>query len=162
MRVVQNRPNKRAIRHGRGAGPARPSYSHVVTQVKPDDDSIRRFIVRHYRYVPERRQRRNVVVAAFDNKREFRRFLRETAAELERRKERGDADPREHVSGVVHEPGHLRKKQNAHLLERATAHGVPASRLADLDLPSYVGLLSSDDGPKSPLRQRWRRRLRRR
>jgi hypothetical protein len=42
-----------------------------VAEVDPDDDSIRRFIVRHYRYDPDRHERRHVVVAAFDSEREF-------------------------------------------------------------------------------------------
>jgi hypothetical protein len=42
-----------------------------MAQVDPADDSIKRFIVRHYRYDPERRERRHVVVAAFDNEPEY-------------------------------------------------------------------------------------------
>jgi hypothetical protein len=69
-------------------------------------DSIERFIVRHYRYDPERRERRHVVVAAFDNEPEFRACMAGVQAEIRRRREAGEpVDPGEHVSGIVHEPG---------------------------------------------------------
>src|SRR5580700_7663243 len=51
--------------------PARGTYGGSMAQVDPADDSIKRFIVRHYRYDPERRARRHVVVAAFDNEPEY-------------------------------------------------------------------------------------------
>ena len=47
------------------------AYCWVVARVDPGDDSIERFIVRHYRYDPQRRERRHVVVAVFGNEREF-------------------------------------------------------------------------------------------
>jgi hypothetical protein len=130
-----------------------------VVQVDPQDDSIRRFIVRHYRYDPERRERRHVVVAAFDNKREYRRCLEETAAEISHRKRVGTADALEHVSGVVLEPGYLRKQENARLIERAAAHGVRLEDRADLELPRNVAFLT----PSKPSRvARLRRLVRRR
>lgn len=46
-----------------------------MAAVDPDDDSIKRFIVLHYRYDADRRERRNVVVQAFDNEREFHAAL---------------------------------------------------------------------------------------
>jgi hypothetical protein len=42
-----------------------------VARVDPDDDSIHRWVVWHYRYDSYRSERRNVVVAAFDNPGEF-------------------------------------------------------------------------------------------
>jgi hypothetical protein len=42
-----------------------------MSRVDPEDDSIERFIVRHHRYDPLRRERRHVVVAAFDNEQEY-------------------------------------------------------------------------------------------
>lgn len=40
-------------------------------EVDPGDDSICRWVLHRYRFDPERRQRRNVVVAAYDNEAEF-------------------------------------------------------------------------------------------
>src|SRR5271166_5524637 len=42
-------------------------YAAPVGMVDPDDDSICRWVVSHFRYDPARNERRNVVVAAFDN-----------------------------------------------------------------------------------------------
>ena len=112
-----------------------------MPEVSPDDHSIQRFIVRNYRYHPERRERRHVVVASFDNAIEFEERIEQLAAELElRRMSTEPPDPRESISGVVLEPGHHALQQNAHLLRRAVAHGVVPPNVADLPLPSNIAL----------------------
>jgi hypothetical protein len=129
------------------------SYPPAVARVDPEDDSICRFVVRHYRYDPDRHERRHVVVAAFDNKREFAACMEETAAEIRGRRERGEAvDPTEHVTGEVQAPGHRRRQQNARLIERAAEHGVRPANIEDLELPPGVALLGAQRLP-------WRRRL---
>jgi hypothetical protein len=101
------------------------AYGWCMTQVDPRDDSIQRFIVRHYRYDPERRERRHVVVAAFDDEPEFQTCLLEVSAEIRRRRENGEGvDRQEHASGIICEPGYLRRAANGHLLWRAIRHGV--------------------------------------
>lgn len=82
-----------------------------MPEVDPDDDEIVRYIVRHYRYDPNRHERRHVVVAAFDNEAEFRALIDVLSADLRARKESGQADAREWLSGVVHEPGYRRMEQ---------------------------------------------------
>lgn len=113
-----------------------------MARVDREDDSIRRFVVRHYRYDPDRRERRHVVVAAFDNNREFEACIDRTAAEIRARKERGDVvDPAEYVSGTVEEPGYRRKQQNARLIQRALKHGVLPPNVEQLELPSNFGFV---------------------
>src|SRR5215469_18582738 len=95
-----------------------------MPRVDPEDDSIERFIVHHYRYDPQRRERRHVVVAAFDNEHEYRACLDSVHDEINARRGRGEqVDPTEHASGIVHEPGYLRRAANGHLLTRAMRHG---------------------------------------
>ena len=107
----------------------------------PGDDTIERFIACHYRYDPQRRERRHVVVAAFDNEPEFLACIERLRAGIERRRERGEpVDPREHASGVVHEPGYLRRAANGHLAMRAVRHGAAGPWLADLELPANVSI----------------------
>lgn len=119
-----------------------------MSRVDPEDDHITRFLVRHYRYDPARHERRYMVVAAFDNRREFETCLDETASELRARQQCGqDADPFEHVSGVVHERGYRRKQQNARLVRRAMAHGVLPSGVERLELPSSFALLRQKQPP---------------
>jgi hypothetical protein len=48
-----------------------------MAPVDPENDNIQRFIVRHYRYDPERHERRHVVVPAFDNDPEFQACMQE-------------------------------------------------------------------------------------
>jgi hypothetical protein len=75
-----------------------------VARVDPEDDDVLRFIVQHYRYDPERHERRHVVVAAFDNEQEFLSCINTVRSEIEQRKRRGGpVDQREHASGAVHE-----------------------------------------------------------
>jgi hypothetical protein len=118
-----------------------------MAAVDPDDDSIRRYVVRHYRYDPDRHERRHVVVAAFDRQSEFKAYLEATAATLGARRENGeDVDPREHVSGVVYEPGYHRLQANGRLLRRAIDRGAVPSNWRDLDLPPNVSIIRSGRG----------------
>jgi hypothetical protein len=116
-----------------------------MARVDPEDDTIRRFIVRHFRYDPARRERRHVVVAVFDNELEFLACAERVRAEIGERRESGErVDPREHASGVVYEPGYLRRAANGHLLSRALRHGVTALRLEELELPSNMSVLRAE------------------
>lgn len=116
-----------------------------MARVDADDDSIYRWVVWHYRYDAERSERRNVVVAAFDNPGEFHADIEKRAAQLRARRELGeDIDPSEHISGLMREPGYQRKQRNAHLLKRAVEHGVVPARIRDLELPSNSGVIAAE------------------
>jgi hypothetical protein len=119
-----------------------------VARVEPADDSIERFIVRHYRYDPQRRERRHVMVAAFDSEREFRACMESVQAEIRRRRDRGEpVDPTEHASGVVHEPGYLRRAANGHLATRAIRHGAAGRWIEELELPSNMSVVRAERPP---------------
>jgi hypothetical protein len=119
-----------------------------VGRVEPEDDSIRRFIVHHYRYDPARRERRHVVVAAFDNEPEFLACVERVRAEIAQRREREEhVDPREHASGVVHEPGYLRRAANGHLLRRAFKHRVAGLQFEEPELPFNISVFRADRAP---------------
>lgn len=126
------------------------AYSRYVARVDPGDDSIERFIVRHYRYDPQRRERRHMVVAAFDNEPEFRACMQGVQVEIMRRREAGEpVDLREHVSGTVHELGYLRRAANGHLAMRAIRHGVAGRWIEELDLPSNMAV-AREERPAVP------------
>ncbi len=119
-----------------------------MAEVNVENDEIRRFVVRHYRYDPDRRERRFVVVAAFDNVEEFEAQLNELSDVLNRNRDSSeDFDPRESISGVIFEPGHHALQQNAHLLKRAIAHGRVPPEVAELPLPSNVAFVRFDSEP---------------
>jgi hypothetical protein len=82
-----------------------------VPEVDPDDDDALRYVVYHYRYDDERHERRNVVVAAYDNESEFMGRIEALGDELRARASRGEGDPRETVSGKVLGPGYHREAQ---------------------------------------------------
>jgi len=116
--------------------------------VDPEDDTIWRFIACHYRYDPQRRERRHVVVAAFDNRAEYFACVEGIGAEIARRREGGEpVDPREHASGVVHEPGYLRRSANGRLVTRAIKHRAGGSWLEDLELPSSISVVRMERPP---------------
>jgi hypothetical protein len=128
--------------------PAGRAYGWFVARVDPEDDSIERFIVRHYRYDPQRRERRHVVVAAFDNDAEFRACMEDVQAEIGRRREAGEpVDPGEHAWGNVHEPGYLRRAANGHLISRAISHGVAGWWIEELELPSNMSVARAERPP---------------
>jgi hypothetical protein len=130
-----------------------------VARVDAGDDSIRRFVVRHYRYDPDRRERRHVVVAAFDNQREFERCLQAVSADIHRRRTAGEPiDAKEHVSGITREAGDDQRAANGRLVTRAIRHGVsPGSRVVErLAMPSNIAVLRAEHG-----RSRWRQQVRR-
>jgi hypothetical protein len=127
------------------------------------DDGIRRFVVRHYRYDPARRERRHVVVAAFDNRREFEEGLASVDAELKRRRAAGErVEANEHASGIVREPGDDQLAANGHVLRRAMEHGVdPRPWLDEMEPPRNMALLSSGDDSVSGWLSRVGRLIRR-
>lgn len=132
-------------------------------KVDVDDDRILRFVVRHYRYDPARRERRHVVVAAFDNRREFSACLASVDAEIRKRRAAGEkVDAIEHASGIVREPGADRLAANGHMLRRAMEHGVdPSPSLDEMELPRNMALLSSGVDSRAGWLSRARRLIRR-
>lgn len=120
-----------------------------MAMVDPDDDSIARWVVWHYRHDPDRRQRRNIIVVAFDNPDEFQSELDSRAGELRARRQRDEVDRSERIGGCLYEAGYHRRQRNAHLVKRAVEHGASAA-IQDLGLPSNVSIaraVDSDDNP---------------
>jgi hypothetical protein len=117
--------------------------------VDPEDDSIERFIVCHYRYDPQRRERRHVVVAAFDSEREFQACFDSLQVEINRRRGTGEpVDAREHASGRIYEPGYLRRAANGHLVMRALRHGAAGPWIDELELPSNMSVSRAERQPQ--------------
>jgi hypothetical protein len=113
-----------------------------MARVDADNDGIRRFVVRHHRFDPERRERRHVIVDAFDNRAEFEAQLESIQRDIDRRKLAGEpVDRNEHASGVVWEPGHRQRAANGRQVLRALRHGVaPGPWLDRLDLPPNIAV----------------------
>jgi hypothetical protein len=118
-----------------------------VGEIDAEDDTIERFVVRHYRYDPQRSERRHVVVASYDNELEFEARIQLENRELERRRASGEeVDAREYISGITLEPGYSRRAANGHLIKRAFGHGVSAGPWLDaFELPSNMWLMRSPD-----------------
>ena len=143
-----------------GRGNGRPvhvgaAYASSVARVDVEDDSIRRFVVRHYRFDPVRHERRHVMVAAFDNEAESLTLLESIRDDIERRRTAGDpVDRNEHASGTVYEPGDRRRAATGHLIRKMMAHGVDPRPWIDMnDLPSNIVFFSADEGRGARARQ---------
>ena len=118
-----------------------------MAAVDPDDDEIQRYVVCRYAHDPQRHERRHQVVAAFDNKREFRRLLDRLAGDLQRRRDAGEPiDPSEHFTGLMLEPGYRRRQRGVRLLKKAIQHRVSLSeeQIERLDLPANMQVLRSE------------------
>jgi len=76
----------------------------MMARVDPDDDSVRRYVLWHYRFDDRRNERRNVASAAFDSEIEFLREFGEhhAASSILKSRRRGGARrvPRETVKPI--------------------------------------------------------------
>jgi hypothetical protein len=93
-----------------------------------NDDSLTRYVVKHYAFDATRHERRHQVVVVFDNADEFEASLEELADGLRRRRDVGEAiDPREHYTGSVKQPGSDHRRQLVRIVKNAMKHGVVPS-----------------------------------
>lgn len=83
-----------------------------MTRIDDTDDTLDRFVLRHYRHDAERHERRHVPIAAFDTEAEALNALEAEHADLAARRSRGEADEREHFT-VIHLPPGYRAEQRA-------------------------------------------------
>jgi len=123
-----------------------------VPEVDPSDDSTWRWVLHHYRFDPERRQRRNVVAAAYDNETEFLAALSTYSQRIQAEIDAGARDDAEHVGGVVWPPGDHDAQARGRTVRQAFSHGVDPRRVPlDGPLPTnkvFVGW-DSDGSLKS-------------
>ncbi|MEO6532956.1 MAG: hypothetical protein ABIO06_05205 [Pseudolysinimonas sp.] len=123
-----------------------------MAQVDYEDDTIRRWVLHHYRFDPARRERCNVVVAAYDNEMEFQTEFERYAEMIRAEITAGTRSSRENVSGVALEPGHFAAAARGHNVRRAVEHGVNPERLLSTGaLPQNMALLTSTEGEPAPL-----------
>lgn len=90
----------------------------IVARIDPFDESLDRWVVEHYAFDPERNERWNRPVAAFDHPDEMVTFIEVAATELKRRQRQGLADEREHYSGTHRGPGYEKASQRERIAAR--------------------------------------------
>jgi hypothetical protein len=95
-----------------------------MARVDPDDDTITRIVLCHYRYDPDRRERRHVVLAAFDNEEEYWQAANEAGEALKIRQGAGLAEPIEHITGAVKPAGYAEEARLKRAEWRMLKHGV--------------------------------------
>lgn len=87
-------------------------------QVDPDDDEVDRWVVWHYRYDVARSERRNVVIATFDNVAEFEDRIEAERSRLSHRKSAGEAEATEEITGTHMPAGHQARMRMQRLRPR--------------------------------------------
>ncbi|MEO5610193.1 MAG: hypothetical protein ABIQ61_13140 [Ornithinibacter sp.] len=136
-----------------------------MPSVDPDDDSIRRWVVRHYRYDPDRRERRHVTVGAFDTKREFKAAFDRAQRDVAAREDDG-GDRREYISGSRLDPGDRARARVGRFVRRSMEHGVdPWISVTEEELPHNTARYTTTSPHQhliAPLQRlkRWFRRQR--
>jgi hypothetical protein len=99
-----------------------------MARVDPDDDNIRRYVVRHYAFDPDRYERRHGVVAAFDDEGEFMELIHRRKEDVDRRRSTGEElSALDYYSGVALEPGYRRRVAIQRLALKAIERGVSLS-----------------------------------
>lgn len=118
----------------------------ALSEVDPNDDSIWRWLLQHYRFDPDRCERRSVVVTAYDTAAEFEAALAAYDHRLTAEIEAGTRDGREHLSGVTWNPGYHAEQARGRLARDAVRHGVdPRSVLNEGGLAWNVAAFGWDD-----------------
>jgi hypothetical protein len=100
-----------------------------MSAVDPGNDNVARWVVHHYRYDPARNERRNVIVAAFDNAEDFDREIEKRSAELRLEQAAGTRDAGEQISGVALPAGYLAEAARGHAIKTAIQHGATSAAI---------------------------------
>ena len=114
-----------------------------MAEINRKDDTVWRWVIHRFQFDPSRRERRNVVVAAYDNEREFQTEFERHAQILRNDIAAGARSSRENLGGVVLEPGYLAASARGHNVRRAIEHGVSPGRLLPTGpLPQNMAVLT--------------------
>src|SRR4051794_2594395 len=109
-----------------------------MPEVDPEDDTVTRFVIWHFRYDPDRRERRNVLVTAYDAEAEFELAIEALSRDLKLSKARGEAEEWERLTGIVYEPGDgdraRRKRMQPRLPFSAVTPSADVEGLTDVQL----------------------------
>ena len=133
-----------------------------MPEVDPRDDTIARWVVLHYRYDPERHERRNVIIAVYNNEAEFTEAITAYGRQIRRETAQGTRDTNERVHGETWGPGYHAEQVRRRILSAAISRGVDPRQLRNRGvLPSNTALLglglagtlssvTHDDAPAPP------------
>ena len=94
-----------------------------MSEVDPEDDTVHRYLVWHFKYDQNRRQRRMVVLGAFNTFPEAERLFLSKSNELVLLVASGQADPRERMSLDNRYPGHHARAVEGRLAMRKMKSG---------------------------------------
>jgi hypothetical protein len=107
----------------------------IVAEVDPEDDTVGRYIVRHYACDPARHERRHQTIVAFDDRMEFEAYIHDANARLRApRAADRHVDSLEYYSGVFKRAGEDHHQRLRRIAQAAIEHGAqpPAEVISEL------------------------------
>ena len=122
-----------------------------MAEVDRIDGTIWRCVIHNCRFDRARCERRNVVVVAYLDEREFQTEFERHAQLIRNAIAAGARSSRESLNGIVLEPGYIAASAGGHKARRAIEHGVnPARLLAHGSLPQNMAMLTFAKSETAP------------
>jgi hypothetical protein len=123
-----------------------------MSEVDINNDSITRFVVRHYKYNQNSNHFYHLSVVAFNKKREMLNTIKKLNDQLAGLKDVESNLKNEYFYGVIYVPGHFAKTSQMHMINKMIRHGVdPNNHSSQEQIP---GLLSNSYLPTRSLKRR--------
>lgn len=123
-----------------------------MSEVDINNDSLTRFVVKHYKYDQKSNHYSHLNVIAFNNKHEMKNKIKKLNNHLDSLKSNNVAYKKEYFYGVIYKPEHFAKTNQMHLINKMIRHGVSPTKHLPPDQIS--GLLYTSKLPKQKPRNR--------
>jgi hypothetical protein len=95
-----------------------------VPEIDISDDSLTRFVVKHYKFDRSTKHFNHLELIALDNKKEFDKKISELGKSLQILQNANEVSSKEHIYGVIYQPGHFAQTNQMHIVKKMIRHGV--------------------------------------
>lgn len=95
-----------------------------MSEIDISDDSLTRFVVKHYKFDRSTKHFVHLELMAFDNKKEFEKKISELGKSLQILQNANKVSSSEYVYGVIYQPGHFAQTNQMHTVKKMIRHGV--------------------------------------
>lgn len=95
-----------------------------MSEIDISDDSLTRYVVKHYKFDPSTKHFIHLELMAFDNKKEFEMKISELGKSLKHLQDSHEVTSKEYIYGAIYKPGHFDQTNQMHLVKRMIRHGV--------------------------------------
>jgi hypothetical protein len=95
-----------------------------MSEIDISDDSLTRYVVKHYKFDPSTKHFIHLELMAFDNKKELEMKISELGKSLKHLQDSHEVTSKEYIYGAIYKPGHFDQTNQMHLVKRMIRHGV--------------------------------------